>query len=90
MKIQNKKDVILADKFTWSKFERTACGPQGERQDACNNRVSRKSLKAIYLISRWIMKYIHVFHPSDQRYELRPAIRLSGWPSAIQICSRQI
>ena len=44
MKIHNKQYVIPADKFTWSKFERTECGPQGERQDACNNRVSSKSL----------------------------------------------
>jgi len=47
MKIQDKKYVIPADKFTWSKIERTECGPQGERQDACNNRVSSKLLNNI-------------------------------------------
>ncbi len=25
------------DKIAWSDFERTKCGPQGERQDACSN-----------------------------------------------------
>jgi len=35
-------------------------------------------------------EYIHVFCPSGQRYEIRPVIRLTGWPSAIQICSGQI
>ena len=59
MKIQDKKYVIPAFKFTWSKFERTECGPQGERQDACNNQVSSKSLKAIYLISGWIPSFAH-------------------------------
>ena len=49
MKWQNNIYVIPADKFTWSKFERTKCGPQGERQDACNNRVSSKSLIRIPL-----------------------------------------
>ena len=66
MKIQNKKYVIPADKFTWSKFERTECGPQGERQDACNNRVSSKLLNSICTKSHWITEYIRVFCPSGQ------------------------
>jgi hypothetical protein len=45
MKFEKEIHVIPADKFTWSKFERTKCGPEVERQDACNNRVSFESLK---------------------------------------------
>jgi hypothetical protein len=34
MKFQKEIHVMAADKFAWSKFERTKCGPEGERQDA--------------------------------------------------------
>ena len=57
MKFQNRNHVISADKFTWSKFERTECGPQGERQDACNNRISSESLNSICTQSHWIRAF---------------------------------
>jgi len=37
MKIRNRNHVIPADKYAWSMFERTKCGPKGERQEACSN-----------------------------------------------------
>jgi len=30
-----------ADKFAWSKFERTKCGPKGELQEVIRNRARR-------------------------------------------------
>jgi hypothetical protein len=42
------------------------------------------------LKSTGLTEYIHVFCASGQRYEIYPVIRITGWTSAIQICSVQI
>jgi len=74
LKFNNKTDLIDVD------------------QSQCMGGITAKGeeplvTQASSVLCHWIMKYIHVFHPADQRYELRPVIRLAGRPSVVQICS---